>query len=226
MCHMTKSVLRGFGRKWVVHERRTTPRTLVGEFSQTFVLVSLISPTTATPATIALLLCLSLDLKILIVKQIVVLPCVYSIPVATPAMSISAFRPPYGDHTRPAIGWAVVAVACVANFLDLFQSSMVLFGLPPIEAELGFTVLDINWVLVAYTVTFATFLLIGGQTADRVGLRTTFLLGTATLTWSNVLCAFTPNKSGLLAGRALAGAGAAFTVSPLPTCSSSRTYCK
>jgi hypothetical protein len=221
---MTKAVLRGFGREWVVHERRTTPRTLTADFSETFVLVCFISPSTTTPGVILLALRSPLNLKSPIVNQFVVLPCVYSIPVAIPAMSISAFRPPYGDHTRPAIGWAVVAVACVANFLDLFQSSMVLFGLPPIEADLGFTVLDINWVLVAYTVTFATFLLIGGQTADRVGLRTTFLLGTATLTWSNVLCAFTPNKSGLLAGRALAGGGAAFTVSLLPTCSRSKTY--
>lgn len=127
-------------------------------------------------------------------------------------MATSAFRPPFGDHTRPTIGWSVVIVACIANFLDLFQSSMVLFGLPPIEEDLGFTALDINWVLVAYTVTFATFLLIGGQFADRIGLRTTFLLGTGTLTWTNILCAWTPNKSGLLAGRALAGVGAAFTV--------------
>lgn len=125
-----------------------------------------------------------------------------------------AVLPPYGDVTRPTVAWSVVAVACVANFLDLFQSSMVLFGLPPIQEDLNFTVEEINWVLVAYTVTFATFLLIGGQVADRAGLRTSFLLGTATLTWSNILCAFTPNQSGLLAGRALAGAGAAFTVRP------------
>lgn len=122
-----------------------------------------------------------------------------------------AILPPYGDHKQPLVAWSVVAVACVANFLDLFQSSMVLFGLPPIAEDLGFTEFDINWVLVAYTITFATFLLIGGQLADRVGLRTTFLMGTGILSWTNVLCAWTPNQQGLLAGRALAGVGAALT---------------
>jgi len=124
----------------------------------------------------------------------------------------SAF-PPYGDTSKPSFAWLVVVTACIANFLDLFQSSMVLFGLAEIKATLGFTAFDINWVLVSYSVTFATFLLIAGQVADRFGLRTTFLTGTGTLVWSNILCSWTPNRSGLLAGRALAGVGAAFTVS-------------
>jgi len=120
--------------------------------------------------------------------------------------------PPYGDFNRPAIAWSIAATACTANFLDIFQASMVLFGLSPIVEDLHFTPYDINWVIVAYTITFATFLLFAGQFADRWGVRNVFLVGAGTLLWSNLLSAFAPNQQALLAGRALAGVGAAFTV--------------
>jgi hypothetical protein len=57
--------------------------------------------------------------------------------------------PPYGDFNRPAIAWSIAATACTANFLDVFQASMVLFGLSPIAEDLNFTPYDINWVIVA-----------------------------------------------------------------------------
>lgn len=68
-------------------------------------------------------------------------------------------------------------------------------------------------VVLAYSLTFATFLLPAGQMADRVGPRITFIAGTFTLAWTNALSAFAPNMHGLIAGRALAGVGAAAVVS-------------
>lgn len=120
--------------------------------------------------------------------------------------------PPYGDHTKPSVAWGVVTVACIVDFLDLFQSSMVMFGLSNIQKALKFNNSDLNWILVAYTLTFATILPVGGQLADRMGLRPTFLIGTFMLFWTNILISWALNKHGLLAGRALAGVGAALTV--------------
>jgi hypothetical protein len=125
---------------------------------------------------------------------------------------MSRVLPPYGDYTKLPVAWGVVIVACVVNFLDLFQSSMVMFGLSDIQKSLNINNSDLNWILVAYTLTFATILPVGGQMADRVGLRSTFLIGTFMLFWTNILISWTPNQNGLLAGRALAGAGAALTV--------------
>lgn len=116
---------------------------------------------------------------------------------------------PLFDHTKPSVAWTLVATACVANFIDLFQSSMVLFALPSIQTDLDFTLRDLNWVVLAYSLTFAVFLLPAGQMADRVGPRITFLCGTFTLAWTNALSAFAPNMDALIAGRALAGVGAA-----------------
>jgi hypothetical protein len=125
-----------------------------------------------------------------------------TIPIYYPSPTLEMpSLPPYGDLKRPAIAWSIAATACTANFLDIFQASMVLFGLSPIAEDLAFTPYDINWVIVAYTITFATFLLFAGQFADRWGVRNVFLVS-----------AFAPNQQALLAGRALAGVGAAFTV--------------
>lgn len=87
-----------------------------------------------------------------------------------------------------------------------------MFGLADIQRDLGFTQKDLNWILVAYTLTFATILPVAGQMADRVGLRSTFLVGNLMLFWTNILNSWTSNQNGLLAGRALAGVGAALTV--------------
>ncbi|KAF2143179.1 uncharacterized protein K452DRAFT_350308 [Aplosporella prunicola CBS 121167] len=120
-----------------------------------------------------------------------------------------AIRFPIVDHRKPAVAWAIVVTACVANFIDLFQSSMVLFALNDIRPDMGFSAVNLNWVVLSYTLTFATFLLPADQMADRLGLRITFIAGTLTLAWTNVLSAWAPNQKGLLAGRALADVGAA-----------------
>ena len=105
----------------------------------------------------------------------------------------------------------------LVNFLDLFQLSAVLFGLPDIERALKFTPEDINWVLIVYNITFASFLLIGGQLGQRLGLERTFIAGTAILTLSNIINTAAPNKAALLAGRTISGIGAGLTVSSICT---------
>jgi MFS family permease len=94
---------------------------------------------------------------------------------------------------------------------------MVLFGLQDImqDASMNFTPNTINWVIVAYTITFATFLGIAGYMGDRLGPRLIFVVGSLLLAISNAICAWGTNQSSLLAGRALAGIGAALTVSCL-----------
>ncbi|RFU32845.1 hypothetical protein B7463_g3507, partial [Scytalidium lignicola] len=105
----------------------------------------------------------------------------------------------------------ILLATTLVNFLDLFQLSAVLFALPDIQKALGFVSEDINWVLVVYNITFAAFLLIGGQLGQRIGLAKTFIAGTAILTVSNVINTAAPNKASLIAGRAISGIGAGLT---------------
>lgn len=106
----------------------------------------------------------------------------------------------------------ILLTTTLVNFLDLFQLSAVLFGLPDIQRALNFSSEDINWVLVVYSITFAALLLIGGQVGQCLGLEKTFITGTAILTISNIINAAAPNKATLLAGRAISGIGAGLTV--------------
>lgn len=106
----------------------------------------------------------------------------------------------------------ILLTTTLVNFLDLFQLSAVLFGLPDIQNSLNFTSEDINWVLIVYNITFASFLLIGGQLGQRHGLERTFIAGTAILTISNIVNTAAPNKAALLAGRSISGIGAGLTV--------------
>ncbi|KAL4949379.1 major facilitator superfamily domain-containing protein [Aspergillus filifer] len=125
-----------------------------------------------------------------------------------------SWRPPY--HIGQRISQKADLNLCLltttlVNFLDLFQLSAVLFGLPDIQSALGFNSEDINWVLIVYNITFATFLLIGGQLGQRFGLEKTFIAGTAILTISNIINTVSPNKAALIVGRSISGVGAGLT---------------
>ncbi|KAJ5904229.1 hypothetical protein N7504_006612 [Penicillium tannophilum] len=129
-------------------------------------------------------------------------------------MTLRWSMPPY--HLGERLGTNVnlnliLMTTTLVNFLDLFQLSAVLFGLPDIEKALDFTSEDINWVLIVYNITFAAFLLVGGQLGQRFGLERTFISGAAILTISNIINTAAPNKAALLAGRAISGIGAGLT---------------
>ncbi|CDM38094.1 hypothetical protein DTO013E5_8794 [Penicillium roqueforti] len=129
-------------------------------------------------------------------------------------MTLKKWVPPFhlGERLGPKTNLRLILMTTtLVNFLDLFQLSAVLFGLPDIEKALGFTSEDINWVLIVYNITFAAFLLIGGQLGQRFGLEKTFISGAAILTVSNIINTAAPNKAALLAGRAISGIGAGLT---------------
>lgn len=111
------------------------------------------------------------------------------------------------------LSWAVTTMACMAMYIDTFQSTMVNFGLSAIMESLDMTPFDVNWVLIGYNLAFATILPISGAIVDKYGLRFGFLFGTGFLTWASALCAATPNRYGLIVGRVFCGIGAAMSVS-------------
>jgi MFS family permease len=132
--------------------------------------------------------------------------------VSTPPLRL----PPYHLGERLSVKadlGLILLTTTLINFLDLFQLSAILFSLPDIAEALGFTSQDINWVLVVYSITFASSLLIGGQLGQKFGLEKTFIAGSVTLAVSNIINTAAPNKAALIAGRAISGIGAGLTVS-------------
>jgi len=72
---------------------------------------------------------------------------------------------------------ATLLLACLAQFMVILDVSVVNVALPSIHGALHFSEQDLQWVVNAYTVTFAGFLLLGGRAADLLGRRKVFVAG-------------------------------------------------
>src|ERR1700692_2031146 len=72
---------------------------------------------------------------------------------------------------------ATLILACLAQFMVILDVSVVNVALPAIRHGLGFTEVDLQWVVNAYTVSVAGFLLLGGRAADLLGRRRVFVSG-------------------------------------------------
>src|SRR5262245_46415916 len=73
----------------------------------------------------------------------------------------------------------VLVVTILASTMAYVDESVVNIALPAIEADLGTSVVVIQWLVNAYTLSLAALLLIGGAAGDRFGRRLVFAIGTA-----------------------------------------------
>jgi EmrB/QacA subfamily drug resistance transporter len=105
--------------------------------------------------------------------------------------------------------WLILTLACIAQFMVLLDVSIVNVALPSIKHSLGFSQAELQWVLNAYTLTFAGFLLLGGRTADLFGRRRIFLVGLTVFTLASLLGGFAQNQAMLIGARAVQGLGGA-----------------
>ena len=85
-------------------------------------------------------------------------------------------------------------------------------ALGSIGASLGGGVSELQWVVSAYTIAFAAFILTAGALGDRVGAKRVFMAGFAIFTAASVACAMSPNATVLITARAVQGFGAAILV--------------
>ena len=80
-------------------------------------------------------------------------------------------------------------------------------ALHAIGSSLGGGVAELQWVVTAYTIAFAAFILTAGALGDRIGAKRIFMAGFALFTAASVACALAPNAAILIAARARAGLG-------------------
>jgi DHA2 family methylenomycin A resistance protein-like MFS transporter len=85
-------------------------------------------------------------------------------------------------------------------------------ALGSIGSSLGGGVSELQWVVSAYTIAFAAFILTAGALGDRIGAKRVFIAGFAIFTAASVACALSPNAMILIAARAAQGFGAAILV--------------
>lgn len=110
------------------------------------------------------------------------------------------------SQTRPGLILAAVAVVQFMVSLDL---SVVNVGLPQVAAGLGFSAVDLTWVIHAYALTFGGLLLLGGKAADRYGRKRVLLTGLAVFGIASLAGGFAQDPGQLVAARAVQGIGAA-----------------
>ncbi len=117
-------------------------------------------------------------------------------------------RPPAAGRAGPDRR-LTLATLCLAVLLAQVDSSVVNLAVQPIGATFHVGVAVLQWVIDAYNLVYAVLLLTGGLLADLYGRRRAFMAGAAVFTLASVLCAVAPDAGLLIAGRALAGVGAA-----------------
>jgi EmrB/QacA subfamily drug resistance transporter len=103
----------------------------------------------------------------------------------------------------------LLAVCCVAQFMVILDLSIVNVALPSIQSSLGFSSPDLQWVVDAYAITFAGFLMLGGRAADYFGQRRTFVVALLLFALTSLAGGVAPSQEVLIAARALQGLAAA-----------------
>jgi EmrB/QacA subfamily drug resistance transporter len=107
----------------------------------------------------------------------------------------------------------VLAIGSLGVVLAFIDATIVNIAFPDIREDFPETSLDgLSWILNAYNILFAAFLIAAGRIADLVGRRRMFSIGVFTFTLASVLCAISPSVEMLVASRALQAIGAAIVV--------------
>src|ERR1700689_427334 len=104
--------------------------------------------------------------------------------------------------------WTLVAV-CLGTFMLLLDITIVNVALPDIQRALTSSFSDLQWIVDAYALTLAAFLLTAGSLADMYGRRLLYIVGLVVFTCASALCGFAVSTLMLQLSRALQGVGGA-----------------
>jgi EmrB/QacA subfamily drug resistance transporter len=121
--------------------------------------------------------------------------------------------------TRPRAGTAIagryrtnsvaLGALCTILFLTFLDNTIVSVGLGGLQTDLHASVADLQWIVGAYALAFASIMLACGMIGDELGRKKVMLSGAGVFCAGSVLCALAPNAQVLIAGRAVMGLGAA-----------------
>jgi EmrB/QacA subfamily drug resistance transporter len=115
-----------------------------------------------------------------------------------------------GDRRAGAHSSWLLAVCCVAQFMVILDLSIVNVALPHIQSSLGFSSPELQWIVDAYAITFAGFLMLGGRVADHFGQRRIFVAALALFALASLAGGAAPDRDILIGARALQGLAGAF----------------
>lgn len=111
--------------------------------------------------------------------------------------------------------WTLLAVSITA-FMLLLDLTIVIIALTDIQQSLDSSFDDLQWVVDAYALTLAAFLLTSGALADRIGRRKVFLIGLVIFALASLGCGLAWSSSALVVSRAIQGVGGAVLLAAGP----------
>jgi EmrB/QacA subfamily drug resistance transporter len=104
--------------------------------------------------------------------------------------------------------WVLVATI-LGSSMVFIEGTVINVALPALQRALGATVVDIQWVVNAYTLFLAALILLGGTLGDRFGRRRVFMTGVAIFTIASILCGLAQSTLQLIIARGVQGIGGA-----------------
>lgn len=117
---------------------------------------------------------------------------------------------PAGPRTRrPSPLWLVLLATALPMFMANLDNLVMTNALPVLHSEFGASVEELQWFMNAYTLAFASSILMAVALGDRFGRRTVFIVGIAVFTVSSAFAALATDPGQLIAARAAQGFGAA-----------------
>jgi EmrB/QacA subfamily drug resistance transporter len=105
--------------------------------------------------------------------------------------------------------WYTLAAACFALFMAMLDNLVVNIALPTISRDLDARATQLQWVISAYTLVFASLQISAGGLGDRFGRKRWFMIGLVLFTTVSAIAAFSNSMNMLIVMRALQGVGAA-----------------
>ncbi len=126
-----------------------------------------------------------------------------------PAEQLHTAPPPARPERASRTTWILV-VCCVAQFMVILDLSIVNVALPSIQDSLNFSSNDLQWVIDAYAITFAGFLMLGGRAADHLGQRRVFVAALLLFSATSLFGGLAPNREILIIARGVQGFSCAF----------------
>jgi EmrB/QacA subfamily drug resistance transporter len=108
------------------------------------------------------------------------------------------------------VKWFTLIAACFALFMAILDNLVVNVALPTISEDFSPSQAQIQWIVAAYTLVFASLQITAGGLGDRLGRKRFFLFGVALFTVTSALAALVQSTEWLIAARAVQGLGAAF----------------
>ena len=105
--------------------------------------------------------------------------------------------------------WWTLAAVCTGVFMLLLDITVVNVALPDIQRSLHSSFSDLQWVINAYALTIAAFLLTAGVVGDMFGRRKLFAIGLAAFSAASLVCGLSGSSTMLDFARAVQGIGGA-----------------